>query len=263
MTRPSPPRASRDRGKAVLHHSDCAGIPTATDHASPAAGHAIGPRVARFSPVTLEVASIFGLDLDGLHDARSAFKRALQDRAAALADRLSPASIALLTGPSGSGKSTLLRAIVERLSRRGATIIDAATIELDESEYVIDVIGSAGDAAERCALLARVGLAEARLLVAPIRRLSEGQRARLRVATAFNMARTALHASKPGEGSDPFIVIVIDEFLAPLDRITACCVARSVSRLTRASTCSLLVATAHDDLAPALKPDHCVRLELT
>ncbi len=207
----------------------------------------------------LEVASIFGLDLDHLHDAARVFDRAALDRADALASLLAPGAIVLLTGPSGSGKSTLLRAIVERLSHRGRAVIDPGDVEIDESECVIETI--AGSTEERCALLARVGLAEARLLVSPVRRLSEGQRARLRTALAFDAARRPGGSASSVSPGDAAVVIVIDEFLSPLDRVTACCVARSVSRLTRASTCSLLVATSHDDLAAALTPDVHERLE--
>jgi ABC-type ATPase with predicted acetyltransferase domain len=100
-------------------------------------------------------------------------------------------------------------------------------------------------------ILSRVGLAEAWTYFRKPKQLSEGQRWRARLALALERVR-----------DDEKPVLVIDEFCAVLDRLTAAIVARSLRRAIDANphVCAL-VATSHDDLVRALQPDVIVRCD--
>ena len=76
--------------------------------------------------------------------------------------------------------------------------------------------------------------------------LSDGQRWRLKLARALWTA----------QASDAPAIIACDEFAAVLDRVTAMVASRCLRRVIDAKpTLSAVVATAHDDLGPALRPD--------
>lgn len=155
--------------------------------------------------------------------------------------------VIFITGPSGSGKSTLLKLIAARCAEAGRTVIRMddlpPLLELDES--AIDALGITLDHA--AALLSLAGLSDAFIMLRRVSELSDGQRAR------FNLARTIELA----ERSDRPAVILADEFAATLDRITAQTIARNMRRwIDRSSTPhTFIVATTHDDLLEALRPD--------
>lgn len=152
-----------------------------------------------------------------------------------VADRLeldvSPSNLVLFTGPSGSGKSTLLRAVGNQL---GA--IDAATLPLDDRPLIDHLPGSV---TERLGILSACGLAEARLALLPPSALSDGQRARFRIAIALTLG-------KP---------IALDEFGAVLDRTLARVVAFNLRKQVTRTGVGALCATTHDDLIDDLDPD--------
>jgi ABC-type ATPase with predicted acetyltransferase domain len=155
-----------------------------------------------------------------------------------------PGSVTLITGPSGAGKSSLLRAL--RGTTRGPRWIDFGRIETRDVPLVdcFDALGLN----ETLALLARVGLCEAWTYLRTPSELSDGQGWRLKLALALHQA------SRGGAGAPAHTILWADEFAAVLDRVTA----MVVSRALRKSICaplSALVATSHDDLAGALKPD--------
>ncbi|MBY0111195.1 MAG: hypothetical protein K2Y21_00130 [Phycisphaerales bacterium] len=162
------------------------------------------------------------------------------------------AGVALVHGRSGSGKSSLLNAFVRqrRLGGEGVVVV----VPGRTSGRVIDVLeGSIGDA---LATLARVGLADATILARRVRDLSEGERVRLALASAILSSEDRPHERRGW--------IVIDEFLAVIDRPTARAVAGSVRRIwdRRGQTLPrLLVATAHNDLTDALRADLVVNLD--
>lgn len=198
----------------------------------------------------LHLAGLFDLDADDL-DGRPPVART----PLALPAR----GITLITGPSGSGKSTLLRATRDDLAARRETIIvDHASLDPFDAARCAAVEAFDGSLESALATLNRAGLADAKALARPVATLSVGQRAR------FDLARLVHRAMEITRDSSTTAVVMIDEFLAPLDRLTARAIAlgfrRWIDRLGRPIV--LLVATAHDDLTAALAPEVHVHLDL-
>ncbi|MFG0260114.1 MAG: AAA family ATPase [Phycisphaerales bacterium JB041] len=155
-------------------------------------------------------------------------------------------SVALVTGPSGCGKTTLLRAVADATHAR---VVDAARLLQDApgDRPVLDLITN--PVSETLRALAAAGLAEPGLWARAVPELSEGQRSRLGLALAIACVR-------PGERA----LLVSDEFASTLDRVTARGVARTVRRwASRHPDVLVLCATAHEDLAPDLRPDAHLR----
>lgn len=165
--------------------------------------------------------------------------RGAQSRTLMAARPLSVGNLTYLTGYSGTGKSSLLRAISSQLQ-----IAELKEPEDCLEKSVIDAF--AGELSEAVQWLGRFGLGEARVLTTKVKYLSVGQRERFRLAY--------LLWQKPS-------VIVLDEFLSSLDRVTARIIAYQFQRVVRAQNVSCFVATAHDDLKDALLPDTLVELD--
>ena len=104
----------------------------------------------------------------------------------------------------------------------------------------MDTLGRPID--DAIAILSRCGLAEPRLWARPARALSTGERARLDLARAVARARA-------GE------TVLLDEFAAPLDRVTAGALAGAVSRLAPARGIRVVTACAHEDIPRVLDAD--------
>ncbi len=175
------------------------------------------------------------------------------DSAATELDRsLAPGGVALLTGPSGSGKSTILRLLATRLKAGSRRIILPAPDPLPERSLV-DQFARPLPATLR--LLARAGLADAAIFALRPSQLSDGQRWRLRLALAM------AEAERPDAALGS--TLILDEFASTLDRLSARCLARALSRWVRASGLVRAVcATAHDDLFEPLAPTVLVRQPL-
>lgn len=226
----------------------------------------------------LTAAAIFGVPIEAPADrsirgsARSTAPRLLHARARAAAAELdaalAPGSVALVTGPSGAGKSLLLAALRDRLGSRaiaarppGPARAGRALVDLDPAPLP-----------EWLACLARSGLAEAALLTIPYACLSEGQRRRADLALALaRLQRRASVAAEPRSPREPAPTLVADEFASTLDRLTArslaCVLRRWVrplpgARAARVPALRAVVATAHDDLIEALRPDVLVVVPL-
>lgn len=200
-----------------------------------------------------EAASVLGALLD---DA------ALRWRAPAGADALlglRAGEIGLIVGPSGSGKSTLLRRAARAWRVRGVRVIDAARTPVRDAPAVDLLPGSVEEAMRR---LARFGLAEARCFVRRASELSDGQRARLALALACERAeRLASECGAVGDEAGG-AALMIDEFGAPLDDLTAQGVARTLRRAADGSGVRIVAATSRGGVERALSPDVVVRLAL-
>jgi ABC-type ATPase with predicted acetyltransferase domain len=195
------------------------------------------------SPRVLEACAAFGLLVH--HDAsRHAWRRRrapLRRLAASIHQRLEPGAIALLSGPSGCGKSTLLAELRTLIGAQSGKVVVARDVPPARAHTpILDLIDAPVDAA--LALLTRAGLADATLLVRTPCELSEGQRARLRLALA-------MHAATPRS------TIIVDEFTSTLDRTTARCVAAMTRRWVRSARHRLVAATTRDDILDTLAPD--------
>lgn len=124
------------------------------------------------------------------------------------------------------------------LSRMGVELDAAERPTIDPDKPVIDLFGSDSKGIRA---IGAVGLADASTFGRRADELSVGQRARLELGLA-------LIDDKP--------LILVDEFLAHLDRPTAKAVAWAAQRSIRRFGKTALFLTAHDDLAEFLQPDY-------
>lgn len=138
-------------------------------------------------------------------------------------------AITLITGESGCGKSTLLRQL-------------GTPTTFVPPEKPLHAWTSPDEEALR--LLSSVGLNDASLFVLHYHQLSDSQQARARMY--FWLCQKEK-------------VLIVDEFLATLDRKTAKALAFSFQKMLRREGVALVAATAQDDLAEWLRPDLIVR----
>ena len=186
------------------------------------------------SEKVLRARAMFGLSprAQGWHARRA---RRVGPAAAAIDRLLRAGETALITGPSGSGKSTLGRALALRCGTDVISSTDRA--EPRPGLRVLDLFEC--DLEQAMSFLARAGLAEASVMVARERDLSEGQGARLAISLAMEKAGHTL---------------ILDEFGSTLDRPTAAGLCRTVSRWARDSGVRVVCITAHDDVLGWLEP---------
>ncbi|MEM1354447.1 MAG: hypothetical protein AAGH88_06135 [Planctomycetota bacterium] len=208
------------------------------------------------TPRTLAVASLFGLTLEP-YSAELIPPTTLT---------LAPGRVVFITGTSGGGKSTFLRRIAEALEDRS----DASVLLLDADEPLPDTALVDGfdhapsdaldwsqpgphDLAGPLRWLGLAGLSDARLMLRQPHQLSEGQRHRYRLARLIEAVDRCADAQEPDHAE--LVVVLADEFLTPLDRVTAAAVAGTTARWARRAGVCLVAATAHDDLLEPLGPD--------
>lgn len=184
-------------------------------------------RVKR-SPRVLEVAEAFGIGLD--------------DKEFVVFDNLElqikKGDVVYITGQSGAGKSVLLRELQRQMSERGKRVVNLDSVDVSSGKPLIDAIGTSTN--DAIATMSPPGIQDAYLYLREVHELSDGQRYRFRMAKAIE------------SGAE---VIVADEFLAVLDRVSAKSIAYALQKVARQSGVTLLVATTHTDLVPDLCPD--------
>lgn len=174
---------------------------------------------------------------------------------------IGPKEVVVVLGASGAGKTTLLRLIIgatksdskyrpdEGEVRVPSNLRVAALLpgELEPNfgnESLLEhVSGKVGDAATAVEILNSVGLSDAVFYRARFSELSTGQKERAKLAS--------LLAERPN-------LLVIDEFTAHLDVVTARRVARRLGKIVREAGITLIVATNRPEVISALGPDKIV-----
>lgn len=177
---------------------------------------------------TLEIAESFGLGLDEK-------EWSLYDN---LELEIAEGDVVYITGQSGSGKSVVLRELQRLMKEEGQNVASIEDFTFDDSKNVIDQLGKT--TSEALGLLSMAGLNDAYLFVRKPSEMSDGQRYRLKIAKLIETGAK---------------VWVADEFGAVLDRVTAQVVASNLQRAARKAGATVMVATTHEDLKNALRPD--------
>lgn len=177
---------------------------------------------------TLEIAESFGLGLDEK-------EWSLYDN---LELEIRGGDVVYITGQSGSGKSVVLRELQRLMREEGQDVASIEDFAFDDSKNVIDQLGKT--TSEALGLLSMAGLNDAYLFVRKPSEMSDGQCYRLKIAKLIETGAK---------------VWVADEFGAVLDRVTAQVVASNLQRAARKAGATVMVATTHEDLKNALRPD--------
>ena len=176
---------------------------------------------------------------------------------------INPGEIVVVVGASGAGKTTLLRMIIGaaiEATNEGYKPTEGK-VEVPENtkiEYLLPgehepifgdetllehITSRIGDAATAVEILNMVGLSDAVFYRARFGELSTGQKERAKLAS--------LLANKPN-------LLVIDEFTAHLDTLTAQRVARKLGELARRAGITLVLATNRPEIIRALAPDKII-----
>ncbi len=176
---------------------------------------------------------------------------------------ISPGEVVVVVGISGAGKTTFLRLITgaalkledERYRPTTGTVEVPSNTKIatlipgeiepifgDESllEHMAKKLGDVHTAIE---VLNICGLSDAVLYRARFDELSTGQKERAKIAS--------LLAERPN-------LLVIDEFTAHLDTLTAMRVARKLNEVVRKHKITLIVATNRKEVIDALSPDKII-----
>ncbi len=164
---------------------------------------------------------------------------------------VNPGEVIVIVGASGSGKTTLLRLIlgieeptsgkIEVEAERVVALIPAEIEpEITGKTILEQVYETCGDIYVAVEILNKCGISDAVLYRAKFNELSTGQRERFKLALCL--------AKKPS-------LLLIDEFAAHLDDVTAMRVARKLSELVREAGITLIAVTHRKEVISALSPD--------
>lgn len=192
---------------------------------------------------TLEALAHFGMPTSSGAPARPDFNQPARELLASSGHHRG-ASITLICGPSGAGKSSLLLTLESLARAQHIRVIrspDMLTPPSRRTWRVLDLFSPITSTQGALATLARFGLGDATLLTRTPRELSDGQRARLALALAFDSA-----SRTPSRHT----LITSDEFTSGLDRPSAQALCTTLHRMASASMAriSIVLATAHDDV---------------
>ncbi len=173
---------------------------------------------------------------------------------------IAPGEVVTVVGASGAGKTTLLRMIlgaamgidnplykpdegsveVPSNTRAAALLPGEMEPSFGGSSILEELTAKTGDVVEALEILSAAGISDAVLYRARFEELSTGQKERVKLA--------ALLAEKPN-------LLVVDEFAAHLDPITAMWVAGRIAKLARAHGMTVIVATHKREVLEAMQPD--------
>jgi len=176
---------------------------------------------------------------------------------------IKPGDVVVVVGASGAGKTTLLRLIYgvamglkdeKFIPTRGKIILPKnvkpsillpGEIEPEFGDEAIleHVFRKTKDEALAVEILNRAGLSDAVLFRAKYYELSTGQKERAKIAS--------LLAEKPN-------LLLIDEFAAHLDKLTAMRVAKKLADLAREAGITLILVTHRTEIIRALRPDKII-----
>ncbi len=219
--------------------------------------HAFSASAVDATPRVRGVAAMFGLGLDA--------ERTI-DVVPTTRLPLRRGQVVFVTGPSGGGKSTLLRCLRQAWEKQNASefrlpLLDFAALPAAPESALVDALPTDTlDDALRC--LALAGLNDAFVILRRPSELSDGQRYRFTLARLMASVEALPNATESPSGDAPRAVVVADEFGAALDRLTAKVLARNVRKwVDRSGVCAVL-ATTHDDLLEALRPDVLIEQHL-
>jgi len=170
-----------------------------------------------------------------------------------------PGEVIVIVGASGSGKTTLLRLIVgealgiedERYKPSSGKIeVKAESVaalipsefepEISEKSILEQVYDITEDIHLSVEILNKSGISDAVLYRAKFWELSTGQKERFKLALCL--------AKKPS-------LMIIDEFAAHLDEMTAVRVARKIAEIVRDAGITLIAVTHRKEIINALSPD--------
>lgn len=165
---------------------------------------------------------------------------------------VAPGGLTLVMGPSGCGKSSMLRTMADACAAHGVRMV-VPPGRVPSDRPVCDLFS--GEPLEAMRLLCSAGLGDVRAMVRPFRELSEGQRARVRIALGVRRARRET-------ASGARVVLAIDEFGSNLDWITARSVSVMLHRAVRvAPRFACVVATSRTDLLDHVAPTEIFELD--
>lgn len=162
-----------------------------------------------------------------------------------------PGEIIAVVGASGAGKTTLLKLIlgIEKPTS-GNVEVEAEKIsaiipgdvepEISEESVIEQIYKVCGDIYLAVEILNVCGISDAVLYRARYKELSTGQKERFKLALCL--------AEKPS-------LLLIDEFAAHLDEVTAMRVARKLAEVVRKAGITLIAVTHRKEVISALSPD--------
>ena len=128
--------------------------------------------------------------------------------------------------------------ITGQMKDEGLSVASIDDFAFDNEVNVIDQLGKT--TSEALGLLSMAGLNDAYLFVRKPSEMSDGQKYRLKIAKLIESGAKVWAAA---------------EFGAVLDRVTAQVVASNLQRAARKVGATVMVATTHEDLKNALRPD--------